>query len=78
MTRANVRKLKRSNDRMRRSRNISKSLRNQELEVQKRVERSKVVENIQRDRIKENPEPSTEMKLRLWALKHNISRIAMG
>lgn len=78
MTRADVRKLKRSNDRMRRSRNILKSLRNQELEVQKRVERSKVVDNIQRDSITENPEPSTEMKLRLWALKHNITRIAMG
>lgn len=75
MVRANANKLRQPNNRMHRSRRISNSLRNQEIVIRERVQNS----NLHHPQnAAEDPQPSTEMKLRLWAVKHNITRIAMS
>lgn len=53
MARANAIRSKRPNNRMRRFRNIAKSLKNQDREVQSRVQRSVNVQNIQKDDVQD-------------------------
>lgn len=77
MVRVNKNKLLRPNNRMRRFRAISNSLKNQELEINSRLHSSRNVHNIHQNAA-EDSQPSTEIKLRLWAVKHNITRIAMN
>lgn len=77
MGRADTNTLNPSSYRMRRSRHISKSLRKQELEIHQRVQNSRNVQNSQRDVPKDQQLP-VDMKFRLWAIKHNITRIAMS
>lgn len=63
-------------DRVRRSRNISRILRIQEFHTRQRVESTTNVDNLQQSGTSE-PTLSAEMKIRKWAIKHNITRIAM-
>lgn len=77
MVRVNKTNWKHPNNRMRRFRAISHNLQNQALEIHNRVHSLRNVHSIQRNAA-ENVQPSTEMKLRSWALRHNITRIAMN
>lgn len=71
MARVNKNKNRRRNDGARRFRNTSKALKNQEFQIRKRMQSSRNVDSTQQN----NPSISTEMKLRLWALKYNITRV---
>lgn len=78
MVRAGEDVLRRPNNRrIRRFRQISNSLRNQVHVVNRVMQNSRNVENILQDG-SEVQQHSAEMRLRLWAVKNNISRIAMG
>lgn len=69
------RKKEATNSRVRRYRAISTSLANQKAKIENRVNNHSSLNNVENNKSKE--EISTEMKIRSWAIKHNITRNAL-